>query len=318
MDKLAQTSCRMRLIIILLIPLFLLLFGCEKEIVIEELGNAGGTVTMYSFVQPNKPFDLSISKSVSMLSSQSYDLLKNGRCEVQKNGQNYQNIWFPNDTIWSSFSDINFTYNDSLSIQLYVDNQLLVSASTIIPEFIDIEQVDTIRIFKEDESGVVRQYMKVSVTFSDPLSAKTDYYQLVLKSEIEQTTNGNLVVTTEVIDYPKDDKVFINTEQGSSSIGNIDFQGLFADQSIQGKKYVLSVVVPIQYFLKQTNANSKTVNVFLYHLSPDYYNYTRSRIISEAYESLPIFEPVKIHSNIIGGLGVVGGLSNATDTLVVQ
>jgi hypothetical protein len=318
MEKLKHTSCRLRFKINLIVPLFFVLLGCEKEIVIEQLENAGGIVTMYSFVQPGKPFDLSISKSVSMLSSQSYDLLENGWCEVQKNGQNYQNMWFPNDTIWSSYSNLDFTYGDSVSIQLYVDNQKLVSASTIIPTFVEIEKVDTSRILKEDNQGVKRPYMKVNITFSDPISAEIDYYQLVLQSEVEQTINGTSNVTVEVIDYPKDDKVFNNTEQGSSSIGNIDFQGLFTDYAIEGQRYVLSTIVPIQYFLKQASVNSKSVNVLLYHLSSDYYTYTRSRIIADAYESLPIFEPVKIHSNIIGGFGVVGGLSNAADTLVIQ
>lgn len=290
--------------------------SCEKELK-SELEGGGGALAVFAFIQPDSGLQVSMSKSVSILSSNSYSIVEDGRFTVAKNGAYMGAYSFPDDTINASWQNVTFTYGDSIGFKFFVDDNLIASAETSVPIRVEMKGVDTVRVKEMDAEGEERTEMRLSVQFSDP-EFIANYYQLVIELNKEVQVNGEFVKVNELISYPKTDLIFTNPNQGSSSIGSIDFQGLFTDYNIDGENYTIEVDLPIDYFESEENQMRKEIQVSLYHLSYDYYAYTHSRIISNTYDGVPIFDPVKIHSNVRGAFGLVSGLSSSSEIIKVE
>jgi hypothetical protein len=283
------------------------LSSCEKVVDID-LKEGGGKVVMYAFIQPDSALQLCVSKSVSILESKNYDLIQDAYIQVYRNGQYLTGLSFPDDTIWMTTSNISFSVGDSVSLKVVQSGEEVGFAKTFIPQYVPITKIDTLRQVKVDENGVFRVLMSFGVSFTEPV-AQGDYYQLRLLAETTvRKANGDSSSVTQIV-FPKTDKVFYDEQQGTSSIGNIDFDGLFNDTKINGQAYKLQFSLPLSYFDVGSDVVHHAIRVQLFHITSDYYSYLRSRLIADSYAGIPIFDPVKIPSNVSGGFGLVSGLA---------
>jgi hypothetical protein len=287
--------------------------GCEKDLD-YDLGNAGDVPVLYSFFQPDSPMNVSLSKSVSILSVKPFELYGNARLEFNKNGKYVARVDYPNDKLSAFFPAYTFSVGDTVSIDVMVDGNKVAGASAVIPAVVPIEKVDTVRVLRKQPDGRFVPMMKTTVRFADPV-AQANYYQLQLFYKYVGTDG---VPVTDTIDYVKDDRVFYSPEIGASSLGSIDFQGLFTGTNIDGQAYALVVYLPISYFTASTEPLDRQFLYRLFHVDALYFDFLRARIIELSNQNSPLFNNVKMPSNVVNGFGVVAALSPSNYSLVLQ
>jgi hypothetical protein len=286
--------------------------GCEKELD-YDLGNAGNLPVLYSFFQPDSPMDVSLSKSVSILSAKPFELYGNAMLELSKNGKYLARVDYPQDKLSALFPAYTFSVGDTVSIDVMVDGNKVAGASAYIPAVIPIEKVDTVRVLRKQPDGRFVPMMKTIVRFTDPL-AQANYYQLQL---FHKYVGSDGVSVIDTIDYIKDDRVFYSPEIGASSFGSIDFQGLFTDTNIDGKDYGLVVYLPISYFTKSPEQMEPQFLYRLFHVDALYFDFLRARIIELSNQNSPLFNNVKLPTNVVNGFGVVAALSPSNYSLPI-
>ena len=71
---------------------------------------------------------------------------------------------------------------------------------------------------------------------------------------------------------------------------------------------------PVRYFdeINYIQLSEKSYRVVLYNVSKEVYNYIVSTSKSVLSNNNPLSEPVAVFTNIIGGLGVFGGISSSS------
>lgn len=170
-----------------------------------------------------------------------------------------------------------------------------------------------------DPNGITPQLaveIKYEITFQDDINT-TDYYLIRISGNDPSRPMGSL-------DYSSD-PIFIGQKsilEGSVEGKFLGGQGgrTFSDETINGSKYTLIV--------KETGIQSDYSNrpqlirkITLYTLSKAYYQYLSSLQYIEDDELLQnmagygLAEPIKVFSNIQGGIGILGA-SHSTDMTV--
>lgn len=302
-----------------LIAFVVILFcsSCERDLDLD-LGDAGNKPVLYAFLQPDSSLTLSLSKSVSILSDKRYELYSNATILVRKNGMLLQSLNFPNDNVTFQWPHISFASGDSVSFSVYADGAEIASGETRIPIKVPVESLDTLRVLKKGTNGLFELMMKVRVYFNDP-EGESNFYQLVLmNNKVVRLSDGELQAQIDTVKIPKDDVLFYNPEQGSSSFETLDFQGLFSDQGIVQRPYGIVMYLPINLFDAGDDVVENKLVFRLYHLNSLYYSFFRAQIIAASYEGLPVFNSIKAPSNVSNGFGVVTSLACSSDTLVVR
>jgi len=297
---------------------FLLILSCEKDIEIE-LNDQPDQLVMYSFIYPDSALNLHFSKSQSILSVPNYKQVENARFRIFINGQNQGTYVLPSDTVWSNWKEFVFEEGDEIKIEAFERDGDTVKVESFLPVRIPISNKDTSRIFYSYREGGQEEYLKTRLSFTDPVLEK-NYYQLYVVREGWGQIGNRPYYTREVVEYEKDDPVFIQKDQSGSLLQGLNFQGLFTDELINGYTYTITFNIPVDYLFYDYYENKIKISFYLYHHTEDYYFYFRSKILSAGfegfYEGLPIFDPVRIHNNVDGGLGIVSGMSFAQDSLV--
>ncbi|MBN2166049.1 MAG: DUF4249 family protein [Marinilabiliaceae bacterium] len=290
--------------------------SCEKPVDID-LKDEGGTVSVLSFIQPDSAFKISCSKSVSILSSNNYQFVNNCKLIIYKNNRLYINLRFPDDTIMAMWNDLRFQTNDTLVLQIVENNITVATAITIIPDVIPFFNIDTTTVFRTDDLGNKTENIELAFDINNP-DYGSEFFQLVIENVVTEINGEDTIFSSEIVDYSKSDLIFYKSGQGVSSLGEIDFKGLFSTNDILSNVYRIKISLPKKSLAVSENVNTTFLIVKLYHLSDDCFFYIRSRIIANYYDGVPIFDPIKIHSNVVGGLGVFCGSSCFTDTLNIS
>ncbi|MBK3516726.1 DUF4249 domain-containing protein [Carboxylicivirga marina] len=298
--------------------LFLALVACEKDIEIE-LNKQSDKLVMYAFIYPDSALNLHFSKSQSILSVDDYKQIEKGRFQIFINDSFQGTYILPSDTVWSNWKEFSFNERDKIKITAYEFEGDTATAESKIPHKINILNMDTLSINQNiSELGNV-DMLRTKITFLDP-AHETNYYQLLVVREGWGDINSTEYYTRNTITYEKDDLVFTQGEQSGSLLPGINFQGLFTDEIINGLEYELGFNIPKDNLFFDYYEDKIKITVYLYHHTDDYYSYFRSIILAAGYEGfyeeLPVFEPVKIHTNIKNGLGVLSGMNFDSDSLV--
>ncbi|MCU4163031.1 DUF4249 domain-containing protein [Carboxylicivirga caseinilyticus] len=303
----------------LIVSFLLLMLSCEKDILIE-LNDQPDKLVMYSFIYPDSALSLHFSKSQSILSVPSYKQVENARFRISINGVNQGTYILPSDTVWSNWKEFTFSKGDDIVIEAFEREGDTILVESYLPGEIPIEKMDTSTINYSYTDGIQMSYLKTKVSFSDPL-AEEDYYQLYIIREGYGMINNEPYYTRDVVDYDKDDPIFLQKDQSGSLLQGLNFQGLFTDELVNGITYTINVNIPKDYLFFDYYEDKIKISLYLYHHTYDYYSYFRSKVISAGYdgfyEGLPIFDPNQIHNNIDGGLGLVSGMSFDVDSIVL-
>jgi len=283
---------------------------CESNLTID-IEDGGGDLVLYSFVMPDSTFSVHLSRSVSYSSVDDYERVYDGYVIVYKNDVKIDSFAWPYESIWAYRPDIKVAYNDTIKIVSGDSQGNLATGTTEVLQPVEIESVTT-----EYNEDTIPEYVNCSVIFTDPADI-TNYYQLVVISE---TWNNEAELTYEYnqVSYLKSDEdVFYVRDQDGSLLQGIDFLGTFPDDIVKTQEhYPVKIEIPGVYFNPPAPNEKRKLSFLLVSLSEDYYKYLRSKVVAEYNYELPIVTPVKVHSNISGGHGLVGSLSVASDSIV--
>jgi len=190
------------------------------------------------------------------------------------------------------------------------------TASTKIPNIVKIENIDTswsIATIGNSSYGL----MTCHIDFTDPAN-ETNYYLFNICKFPNFYVNyfyclflcDDPIVEEKLIENPYD--------LGEEGI-------VFSDRLINGKKYSLTVSYPDDrselgwtYPGIKYKEFKEVVYFRLYSISEEYFKYIQTLNLYYAKIGNPIAEPVQVHSNIIGGYGILGGAAVSCDSLVVM
>ena len=300
-------------LVTVLIIISALFVQCEKDIELE-LKKEGGRLVLYSFIYPDSAFSFYFSESVDVLSDHNYAMVKNGSFRIYINSVDQGKYFFPSDTILGQWNDFRFSPGDSVTLKAMDDAGDTATVSTYLPQVIAIEKIDSVSDMYQGSDGALYKVLKCNISFTDPFFTD-NYYQLVIIQERWEDTGGNEKYFREVVDYIKDDPVFYSHNQEGALLEGLDFQGLFTDELIHGT-YKLQCLVPSSYYELSPSDKKIKLTFYLYHHTIDYYRYFRTKLTSDYYNGVPIFEPVNIYSNVTNGIGLVSGMVFSEDSLI--
>lgn len=302
------------LIVAFIITNLFLFSACEKDIFLK-LKEGGGRLVLFSFLTPDSVFQVHLSKSVNYSSVDDFERVYDGYIKVIRNGEQIDSFAYPYRDLWAKRNMLNISEGDIFEIVAGDSNGNKVSGAVSVPVAVAIEKLDTIRRLAPDVSGVLRYFIDCYITFKDPPQVD-NYYQLLLAEEVWQKNGNGLKYSYQLVNFLKDDPVFYIRDQEGSLLSGIDFKGTFPDQLINGLEYSLKVRIPAAYVVNPGTNQKRRLVFILLSQSRDYFDYLRSRVVAEYNYELPVVDPIKIHSNIIGGLGLIGGISVSKDSLV--
>ncbi len=297
-----------------IVILAMLISGCEKDIKLE-LQKEGNNKVLYSFIYPDSAFRLHYSKSVNVLSDQSFTLVKDANFKMYINDLYQGKYSFPENDIWGEWSNFGFTAGDTIRIKAMDDTSDTAFVETYIPDIVDIENLDTLSSTYQGADGILYDVLKCNIVFTD--GDDDDYYQLVIIQERWEVVDGVENYYLDTVDYIKDDPVFYSRSQEETLLEGLDFHGLFNDEIINGT-YDLQCLVPSSYYKLYWFDKKIKLTFYLYHHTNDYYRFVRTKLISDYYNGIPVFEPINIFSNVTNGIGLVSGMSFSADSLVFE
>jgi hypothetical protein len=297
--------------------ILILLLGCEKKLELN-LGESGGKPVLFTILQPDSGLSVSLTKSVSILSVADYEFATDAVIEIYRNGKYHKRMLYPSETIHTRRADIRFNSGDTIRFDLFEGNTLISQPQTTLPATVPIEEIDTVRVLRKRADGVFQPMMRTRFFFSDPKN-QANYYQIQLFYHYAELTDTNETIHhTDTIQFIKDDRVFYDPNQGSSSFEAIDFEGLFTDSAIDGQRYGLTIYLPISYFNVSPHILSPYFHVRLYHVNDTYYHFMRASLLTEAARGLPIYNQVKIPSNIPNGYGILSAIASSSKFLEIK
>jgi hypothetical protein len=189
------------------------------------------------------------------------------------------------------------------------------SASTIIPNLVKIEHIDTSTVILAPgtyyESNVGLQ---CKIEFSDPAN-ETNYY--LLKAYLISSFPDSLTIGFICKDPIVEEKLRSDELKGIA----------FSDKIINGQRYNLDIIIKgetigkpyIDYTQSSWQEDHRTTVFFqLYSITEEYFKFIQSLNLYYKNYDNPLAEPVFMYSNVRGGYGMFSGAAVSTDSISFQ
>ena len=295
--------------------MLLLFSGCEKDIELE-LKKEGNKKVIYSFIYPDSTLSIHYSKSVDVLSDTEFKVVNNAHFKLYINDLYQGKYFFPDGKVYGMWDDFKFSPGDEVVLKAMDDTKDTAVVRTEIPMTVPIEKLDTVSSVYQGTDGILYDVLKCNIHFTDDV-VQDDFYQLVIIHERWEVIDGLETYYLDTVDYVKDDPVFFSRSQEGTLLEGLDFHGLFDDEIINGP-YSVQCLVPSSYYKLFWFDRKIKLTFYLYHHTKDYYRFVRSKLISDYYNGIPVFEPVNIYSNVTNGIGLVSGMSFTADSLIFE
>lgn len=197
------------------------------------------------------------------------------------------------------------------------------SASTIIPDMVSLEKVDTSRIilapgkYYSFNTGLLCR-----IGFSDPPERKNFYLLKITLNSFRRTLNNTSAsVDYQDLEFYCSDPIVeekLNTRDGIQAVA-------FTDKLINGQKYNIDLVIKgeligepiinLGYPLSSRDLYRKTLNFKLYSITEEFFRYIQTLQLYSRNYSNPLSEPVLLESNVTGGYGMFSGASVSTNSI---
>lgn len=318
--------------------------SCEREVEFEG-GLNTPLLVVNSFVTPDSVVMAYISRSRFFLEdSVEFRSISNAEVNLWVNGELKEKLTSFNNGVYKSSYKPAIT--DKIKIMVNATNVQKASASTIFPEMPLVLSVDTQRVLlriqnlisdpSSDRIVGTRKYYKTNYTLKlSDIANQQNYYRLIAGCESfsgiwnydthKMDTINNLIrydylSFTDVVSGNAKDPL---ADSGTSPVGvllsnSTNVYNVFSDEIFNGKTYSLKFStneVIDNYFniesLKYSGENTlkNKVYISIQSISKDYYLYLKTRAASAATNYFS--EPVKVHNNIVGGLGILGSYTSS-------
>lgn len=249
-------------------------------------------LTADQFSQP----DAFVSHSLGILDQEDYKLIDNATVELYKDGALFQNLETINNNgnyVGQITQDLTSgTYTMKVSAPNYEPieaTQVLPSQAKVINSTYEFEKVPY--DFEND------LYDLLKIKIEDPADEE-NYYAFDVILDVKKS-NGGMEEYRPYSD--SDDPLF---EYG------YNINHILPDISFNGKNYDVRLLQQTDWIRSQGD-EIIAARVLVYTLTKDYYTYEISRSLNSDAQDNPFAEPVLVHSNFEGGLGVFT-LNNVT------
>ena len=308
---------------ILLIVLCLMLFiACQQEKI--ELPDTGRKIVINGLISTDSLLSVFVNKSVYI---SEYDFpmgkdLENAKVYIYQNNICIDSLTHDVNHLWKSTIYYPGNYWSARLIPLPGDEYKIVAkvpglpdatASTKIPDIVNIERVDTSRIILVSESEYPEfdsfERLICKIEFTDPKD-ETNYYLFNIgKSFLCQDP----IVEEKLYD--------VNSNNGQSDGSYIE--GIaFSDKVINGQKYSLTISIPERGWyndsLKTRIFPKLTLDLKLYSITEEYFKYIQTLNLYNEKFGNPLTEPVLVYSNITGGYGIFAGSAVSCKSIIVR
>jgi hypothetical protein len=330
--------------IFLVFALAIIVVSCENEI--EFNGNElQSMMVINGFVSPDSVVKVHVSKSKFFLEDDTnFDNITDAivqlwvndelKGEMQNSGNGYY------------ISNYTPSANDKIKVTASSDIFKNVNCSVEIPRATPVLAVDTTEktynkysteIYRYDETtgevvthtAVYRNFtVMAQVAFHDSLNY--DNYYLLKVNSRKTYTDGSIRLSECYIN--SDDIVFGSNSDDAAGVLVEDVYNQFYefnDELINGKTYKLSFSLPVSALVSEIDETGKEViddytNYYrpvkselviqLYSITKSFYLYLRT-IEASGNSSGFLSEPVQVYTNVIGGIGILGGYNVYTKTI---
>ncbi len=306
-----------------IIILFFIGIACEKTIDID-LEDAKIRIVLNSGLTPDSIISVNITRSRHILDNADIIPLADAVVKLYEDDVFIGNMTYK----YNGFYTIDYypIIGKTYKVEVEHSNFDNVFGLTKIPESVNILSIDTTKSF--DENG--NEYYNFFIKFRDP-SLTSNYYMVSMRNRYSYEMWDENMITIDTL-YVGPDTTIVQEEHGGyrwvETTDKIWFQTddmivdaqiynsnsvIFSDELIDGQEYLLKLKVDKYNFYQDTNQ----IYVDFYSISPEYYKYLVSFNKHQEAHNDPFAEPVIVFSNIVDGIGILGGMSSKTDSLQI-
>lgn len=304
----------------------LLIFGyaCEKVIEID-IEDAKIKIVANSIIEPDSIVRVNVTRSRHILDNASIIPLNDAEVKL------FENDILVGTLVYTSRGNFEIDYYPQIGneyrIELTHPDFDDVSANTIIPQRVTINDIDTLKTFNEDGYEVYNFY----VNFTDPENQENYYYLSMYNKFMAEIWDENLITYDTL--YVGPDTTIVDITQGgyrySEIIERLYFDSddlifeeyhpggngrIFSDEIIDGNSYTLKASVNHWSFYSDSN----NVIIELHTINKDLYRYLTSYSRHNYSSGDPFAEPINVFTNISNGIGIFGGSSVDKDSITIS
>lgn len=314
--------------ILMIIVLALLHSACEKNIDID-IDEIEPMIVLNGVLTEKEQVTLYLSRTRHILDNMQITSLKNATVVIADEAGNTDTLIYGADQLYRT-SEMTIEPGKEYTVSASAMGYNTVTAESRIPEPVQIAHLDTTG--SVDEWG--EQMFDFTVAFDDPPGV-SNYYMLTVRSKYEishieydyflDTLYVDPEKDTVVTGFRRDSIEYIDVrnesiwfESENLAIENEDSYSnriIFSDKLFDGKSYSISGSF-YTWFLWEANEPA-TVYFTLQAIDEHYYKYIDSRTDHYYARNDPFAVPVVVHNNIENGVGILGGMTADTDSILL-
>ena len=220
---------------------------------------------------------------------------------------------------------------DNIDVQVSADGYSSVSASTYIPNRVNIQMGEVRFDEKSSDADSYSRVDKIAATFQDDASTQ-DYYSVMVKlRQMEGTNRDSLSWVTRAIELSTvgepllNKKTKLNDDFGFDDYTFFGNSYIFDDRTINGQSYTLHLEALSaymhtgeydDYYHTWDKVFGYDYIVELYKVTPEYYRFLKSinDAMSNEWADAGLMQVTPTYSNVNGGFGIVAGYNASTSS----
>jgi len=273
-----------------------------------ELPDVEKKLVVNGTFEEGKPFDLIISQNITRATSQKMKPVTNATILLYEEGtfidtlKVFENSSYGDSVVrWHYTSNIRAISNHEYNIEVIAEGFSSVKAKSTVPEKAEIQFVNWEKVERTEQHS--SEYLRINLKV-DKIQPD-GYYSLAVSNR------------RSIYDTYKSYTLFDMNDPVLGRYKNFwgtDYM-LFSGAIIPSETYAFSLDLSENFYRNLFNDN--VVLFELISLSEEEFRY-RETLTAQKNVDIRISEPIKVFSNIEGGLGIFAGISVARDSLVWQ
>lgn len=299
---------------LLLIMSILLFSSCFEKYHDFNLPEHEPRLVISSFFNANEPLQVNVSQSQSRVSNQSFLPVISASIQLYEDdvwveklvGSKNKSHIIVHDTVfkWYYYSEKTLPQpGRRYRIEVSVPGFETVVAESTVPEPTKISIIDTTIVYQD-----YNYHLYVDVQMDNP---EQKQWFLISGASLIPVFESVGTGFPEIIGYNKSYFKFQIKDPiiGTLRIGDTNNFPLFTNQLLNGSYYRFTIDIPYAGTMHSNNASIDLVT-----LSEEAYAYLKSA--TDFNNNEPLYsEPVKVYTNVVGGLGVFAGICISSDTI---
>lgn len=295
-------------IVVIVISLFC---SCEKKLYID-MNLDDYKIVLNGVIEHNSDIKVHISHSLATTDKYYWKNINDAQVVMYEDGVFFDSLHFSTvmNGVWYRSSK---KASEGKEYTVQVQHRILesVTAKTFIMDGTEVSLLQT-EYYQEFENT-----SRIKYTFSftdDPLVR--NYYKVNFVGYLD-TANGNYIESQYDIKFKLENAPFISdkSQENDNNEFVVDYWSpdkIFSDELINGKTVNFDVVI---LGLSDSLLNN-TAEFSLQSVSEDLYRYHESYGEQDVNDD-PFSEPVPMYSNVKNGLGILGGISSKSVSIVI-